>query len=201
MLRRLVRAALASWMLAVPMSDARATDAGSPGPSPKAGAATQEGFRSLVTALSGSWVLAIRYEPPQEGAPSAESKGTVRWYTAVDGQVLLEDEHLPLGKTDGKLLGLIWWDEKKKTLSGMLCSNLSPHTCDPKSSLDDIRLSWDGARFLIEEIEHQRDGSVLLFRESYSEITPRTYLQLGEIGPPGGPFRRVFTVHGTRSQD
>ncbi len=201
MLCRLVGGALASLMLAVPVSDTRAADAGSSGPSSKAAAATQEGFRSLVTALSGSWVLAIRYEPSQEGAPSAESKGTARWYTAVDGQVLLEDEHLPLGKTDGKLLGLIWWDEKKKTLSGMLCSNLSPHTCDPKSSLDDIHLSWDGARFLIEEIEHQRDGSVLLFRESYSEITPRTYFQLGEIGPPGGPFRRVFTVHGTRSHD
>lgn len=199
MLRRLIGAALAILTLAVPFPAASAADAGSPGPSSRA--QTQEGFKSLVAALSGSWVLAIRYEPPQQGAPSAESKGTVRWYTAVDGQVLLEDEHLPLGKADMKLLGLIWWDEKKKALSGLLCSNQSPHTCDPKSSLDDIRLSWDGARFLIEEIEHQRDGSVLLFRESYSEITPRTYLQLGEIGPPGGPFRRVFTVHGTRSQD
>ncbi len=199
MQRRLVRAALASLMLAVPISDARAADAGSPGPSSKA-VTPQEGFRSLVAALSGSWVLAIRYDPPQ-GAPPVESRGTARWYTAVDGQVLLEDEHLPLGKRDGKLLGLIWWDEKKGTLTGMLCSNLSPHMCDPRSSLEDIRLSWDGSRFLIEEIEHQRDGSVLLFRESYSEITPRSYLQIGEIGPPGGPFRRIFTVHGTRSQD
>ena len=104
MLRRLVGAALASLMLAVPISDARAADAGSPGPSSKAAAATQEGFRSLVTALSGSWVLAIRYEPPQEGAPSAESKGTVRWYTAVDGQVLLEDEAPAPRQEDGKLL-------------------------------------------------------------------------------------------------
>ena len=42
---------------------------------------------------------------------------------------------------------------------------------------------------------------MLLFRESYSEIPPRSYLQLGEIGPPGGPFRRLFTVHGTRSKN
>jgi hypothetical protein len=200
MLRRLVGAVLAALTLTVPFADASAADAGSPGPSSRA-APTQEGFKSLVAALSGSWALAIRYEPPQEGAPSAETQGTVRWYTAIDGQVLLEDEHLPLGKTDMKLLGLIWWDDKRKALAGLLCSNRSPRTCDPKASLDDIRLSWDGARFLIEEIEHQRDGSVLLFRESYSEITPRTYVQLGEIGPPGGPFRRIFTVHGTRSQD
>ena len=198
--RRLVGAVVASLLLTAPSSDAGAADAGSPGQSSSAPSA-QEGFKSLVAALSGSWSLAIRYQPAQEGAPSAESKGTARWYTAVDDQVLLEDEHLPLGKTDAKLLGIIWWDEKKKTLSGMLCENTSPHTCDPKSSLDDIRLSWDGARFLIEEIEHQRDGSVLLFRESYSDITPRTYLQLGEIGPPGGPFRRLFTVHATRSKD
>jgi hypothetical protein len=199
MLRRLVATVLAPLVLVAQFPGARAADAGTRAPSKAA--ATEGGFRSLVNALSGSWALAIRFEPPQEGAPAIESKGTARWYTAVDGQVLLEDEHLPLGKMDGKLLGLIWWDEKKKTLTGMLCSNRSPHTCDPRSSLEDIRLSWDGARFLIEEIEHQRDGSVLLFRESYDEITPRSYLQLGEIGPPGGPFRRLFTVHGTRSQD
>jgi hypothetical protein len=199
MSRRLVGAALAALMLVALLHGARAADAGSPGP-PRS-VASEQGFKSLVAAISGSWALAIRDEPPQEGGPSTESKGTARWYTAVDGQVLLEDEHLPVGKTDMKLLGLIWWDEKKQTLSGMLCSNRSPHTCDPKSSLDDIHLSWDGARFLIEEIEHQRDGSVLLFRESYSEITPRSYVQVGEIGPPKGPFRRVFTVHATRSPD
>lgn len=197
-MRRLVGTALISVVLVAPLSGARAADAGTPGP---AKAATQEGFRSLVAALSGSWALAVRAEPEKEGAPPTESTGTARWYTAVGGQVLLEDEHMTIHKADGKLLGLIWWDGKSQTLSGMLCSNLSLRTCDPKASLDDIRLSWDGSRFLIEEIEHQRDGSVLLFRESYSEITSRSYLQLGEIGPPGGPFRRVFTVHGTRSKN
>ena len=146
-------------------------------------------------------MLAIRDEQSQEGAPSTGSTGSVRWSTAVDGQVLLEEEHLPLGKRDTKLLGLIWWDEKRKALAGLLCFNHSPRTCDPKASLDDIRLDWDGSRLLIEEIEHQRDGSVLLFRESYSEITARSYLQQWEIGPPGGPFRRLFTVHGTRARD
>ncbi|HEY1334413.1 MAG TPA: hypothetical protein VGF31_09170 [Myxococcaceae bacterium] len=199
MLRRLVGTVLASVMVVAALPGARAADAGTPGAAKAA--TTQQGFESLVAALSGSWVLAIRFEPPKEGARSTESTGTARWYTSVDGQVLLEDEHLPVDKTDMKLLGLIWWDGKRQALAGLLCSNRSPRTCDPKASLDDITLSWDGARLLIEEIEHQRDGSVLLFRESYSEITPRSYLQLGEIGPPGGPFRRIFTVHGTRSKN
>ena len=199
MQRHLVGTVLASLVLVAPLAAARAADGGSPGPS--TAPATEEGFRSLVAALSGSWALAIHSEPPRDGAPSSESTGAARWYTSVDGRVLLEDEHMPLGKTDLRLLGLIWWDGKRQTLSGMLCSSGSPRTCDPKASLDDIRLSWDGARLLIEEIEHQRDGSVLLFRESYSEITPRSYLQVGEIGPPGGPFRRLFTVHGTRSKN
>jgi len=198
MLRRL-GLVLASVMLGVGVPVARAVDAGSPGPA--RAAATEEGFRSLVAALSGSWALAVRSEPAQEGAPATESTGTARWYTAVGGQVLLEDEQMQMHKADGRLLGLIWWDGKRQALAGMLCTNRSPRTCDPKASLDDIRLSWDGARLLIEEIEHQRDGSVLLFRESYGEITSRSYLQLGEIGPPGGPFRRLFTVHGTRSKN
>src|ERR1700751_4386831 len=101
LLRRLVGPVLAPLMLVAQFPGARAADAGSPGPSTRT--ATEEGFRSLITALAGSWVLAIRYDPLQEGAASVESQGTVRWYTAVDGQVLLEDEHLPLGKMETKL--------------------------------------------------------------------------------------------------
>jgi len=195
---RLAGAALALSMLTA-TPPARGPDAGSRAQA--SSPPTQEGFRNLVAALSGDWVLAIRYEPSEQGASPSESRGSVRWSTAVDGQVLLEDERLPLGKTDLWLLGLIWWDDKNKALAGMLCSSRSSRTCDPKASLDDIRLDWDGSRLLIEEIEHQRDGSTLLFRESYGEITPRSYLQIGEIGPPTGPFRRVFTVHGTRPRD
>ena len=194
---RLAGAALSlSILTATP--PALAADAGTPAP-PSSFASTQAGFKTLVAALSGSWTLAIHYQPSQEGAPPIDSRGSVRWSTAVDGQVLLEDEHLPLGKNDLKLLGLIWWDDKQKALGGLLCSSLSPRLCDPKASLEDIRIDWDGTRLLIEELEHQRDGSVLLFRESYSEITPRSFLQQAEIGPRGGPFRRIFTVHGTRS--
>jgi len=199
MLPRLAGAALGLSMLTTTPPPAGA-DGGSRSPT-SSSSATQEGFKTLVSALSGSWVLAGRYESPQGGAPSTESKGSVRWSTSVDGQVLLEDEHLPLGKTDLKILGLIWWDDKRKALAGMLCSNRSPRTCDPKAALDDVRIDWDGSRLLIEEIEHQRDGSVLLFRETYGEITPGSYVQTGEIGPTGGPFRRVFTVHATRSHD
>jgi hypothetical protein len=195
----LAGAALALSMLTA-TPPAPGPDAGGPSAPPKA-AATQEGLKSLVAALSGSWTLAARYQPSQEGAAATESTGSVRWSTAVDGQVLLEDEHLPLGKTDLKILGLIWWDDKKKALAGLLCSSRSPRICDPKASLDDIRIDWDGSRLLIEELEHQHDGSVLLFRESYGEITARSYVQLGEIGPTGGPFRRVFTVRATRSRD
>jgi hypothetical protein len=192
------RAAVAALALTI-LTATPAALAGDAGVPPSRSASTQASLKTLVAALSGSWALAIRYEPPQEGASPTESKGSVRWSTAADGQVLLEDEHLPLGKNDGKLLGLIWWDDKRKSFAGILCTSFSPRTCDPKASLDDIRIDWDGARLLIEELEHQRDGSVLLFRESYSEITPRSYLQMAEIGPPGGPFRRIFTVHGTRS--
>ena len=198
MLRRLAGPVLASVMLGAGVPGARAGDAGSPGP---AKTTTAEGFKSLVAALSGSWALAVRSEPQQDGTPATESTGTARWYTSAGGQVLLEDEHMTIQSAELRLLGLIWWDGKREALAGMLCSNRSPRTCDPKASLDDIRLSWERGRLLIEEKEHQRDGSVLLFRESYSEITPRSYLQTGEIGPPDGPFRRIFTVHGTRSKN
>ena len=67
-MRRLVGTVLTSVVLVAPLPGTRAADAGTPG---AAKPATQEGFRSLVAALSGSWVLAVRAEPEKEGAPAS----------------------------------------------------------------------------------------------------------------------------------
>ena len=172
----------------------RADDAGVHPAPPRPGA----DFQSLVRALSGDWSLAVRFEPTEPGAKPTEARGTERWRTAAGGTVLVEEEFLPMGGREVHLLGLLWWDNKEQKLGGMECNEGNPRICDLRGALNDITLSWDGHQLVIEEIEHRPAGKTMLWRESYSEIRPDSFVQAGELGPPGGPLRRVFTIHAAR---
>lgn len=163
--------------------------------------ATAASFESLVRALSGSWTLRIQFEEEQGKPRPAETRGTETWRASEDGLVLIEEEHLPTPGRDLHLLALIWQDRKTQALGGVECNGGNPHVCDLKGALNDITIRWDGKQLVIEEIEHRPTGQTMLWREAYSEITPRSFTQTGDIGPPAGPMKRVFTIHAVRATD
>lgn len=158
-------------------------------------------FESLGRTLGGSWTLKVQSEP-KEGKPRpAETRGTETWRVSTDGLVLIEEEHLQAPGKELHLLALVWQDRKTQKLAGLVCDSEIPSVCDVKGSLTDISIHWDGAQFVIEVIEHGPDGQTTLWREAYTEITPRSFTQTAESGPPGGPMKRVFTIHATKAKD
>jgi hypothetical protein len=80
----------------------------------------------------------------------------------------------------------------------MECQNLLPYTCDVKGALNDITMNWDGKQFVIDEVETSTSGKKSMWHEVWSEITPSSFTQTGEYGEPGGPRKRLFTIHATR---
>jgi hypothetical protein len=111
---------------------------------------------------------------------------------------LLEEEHLPMPEGDDFLLGIIWWNTTTKNLQGMECQNLLPYTCDVKGGQKDITMSWDGNQFVIDEVETSPSGKKSIWHEVWSDITPTSFVQTGEYGDPGGPRKRLFTIHATK---
>lgn len=124
--------------------------------------------------------------------------GEETWRAGPGGYTLLEEEHLRLSEGDAFLLGIIWWNKTTKTLQGMECQNLLPYTCDVKGAQNDITMSWDGKRYVIDEIETSKSGQKSLWHEAWSDITPTSFTQTGEYGPPGGERKRLFTIHATK---
>jgi hypothetical protein len=153
-------------------------------------------LKSLIKALSGKWSLAVKFEAG-EGAPLT---GAVTWRPGAGGFTLIEDERLPLPEGDAFLLGIIWWDNRSKSLQGMECNNQLPFTCDLKGALNDITISWDGKQFAISEWE-THGGKKTLWHEIYSDITTTSFTQIGESQEPDGSKKRVFTIHGTKTGD
>lgn len=152
----------------------------------------------VTKALQGEWSLNVKFEPSPSVPNGLTNTGEETWRPGPGGFTLLEEEHLPTPQGDLFLLGIIWWNSATKNFQGMECQNMLPYTCDVKGAQNDITMSWDGKQFVIDEIETSKSGKKSVWHEVWSDITPNSFTQTGEYGNPGGPRKRLFTIHATR---
>jgi hypothetical protein len=154
-------------------------------------------LRSLIKALSGKWSMAVKFEPNPEMPNGSTGTGEETWRAGPGEYTLLEEERIPTAAGEVYLLGIIWWDSQSKRLHGMECNNQLPYTCDLKGSLTDVTMSWDGKQFIINEWE-THDGKKTLWHEVWSDITPTSFTQTGDVQVPGGATTRFFTMQATK---
>jgi len=155
-------------------------------------------IQSLIKVLSGKWSVSVKFEPNSAMPNGADGTGEEIWRAGPGGFTFLDEEHLPTPEGEVFLLGIIWWDAKTKSFHGMECNNQLPYTCDLKGALNDITMKWDGKEFTIDELETSPDGKKTIWHEVWSDITPTSFTQTGDMGVPGGRFNRFLTIHGTR---
>lgn len=155
-------------------------------------------IQSLTKALTGEWSLSVTFEPSTSTPNGVTKTGEETWRPGPGGFTLLEEEHLQMPDGDLFLLGVLWWNTATKSLHGMECQNLLPYTCDVKGAQTDITMDWDGKQFVIDEMETSKSGKKSMWHEVWSDITPTSFTQTGEYGDPGGPRKRLFTIHATK---
>lgn len=155
-------------------------------------------IQSLTKALTGEWSLSVKFEPDSSAPNGLTNTGEETWRPGPGGFTLLEEERLRMPEENLFLLGIVWWNSATKSLHGMECQNLLPYTCDVKGAQNDITMNWDGRQFVIDEMETSKSGKKSIWHEVWSEITPNSFTQTGEYGDPGGPRKRLFTIHATR---
>jgi hypothetical protein len=155
-------------------------------------------IESLSKALTGEWSLSVKFEPSASEPNGLTNTGEETWRPGPGGFTLLEEEHLRMPEGDTFLLGILWWNNATKHLHGMECQNWLPYTCDVKGAQNDITMTWDGRQFVIDEMETSKSGKKSVWHEVWSEIAANSFTQTGEYGDPGGPRKRLFTIHATR---
>ncbi|HTM38255.1 MAG TPA: hypothetical protein VL156_16010 [Terriglobales bacterium] len=194
-MKKVFRSALISLVLltvcgvSIPTPKAQSLTS-APQPSPE--------IASLAKALTGEWSLSVKFEPNSSAPNGLTNTGEETWRPGPGGFTLLEEEHLRMPEGDLFLLGILWWNTATKSLHGMECQNLLPYTCDVKGAQNDITMNWDGKQFVIDEIETSKSGKKSVWHEVWSDITSNSFTQTGEYGEPGGPRKRLFTIHATR---
>jgi hypothetical protein len=153
---------------------------------------------TLAKALSGKWQLQVRFEASgATGNKAIEGSGEESWSLGPGGSELIEQEHIPSPDGETFLLGVVWFDRTKKQLAGMECNSQLPFTCDLKGALNDITLTWDGTRFGIDELE-THGGKRTVWHEYWTDITPTSFVQSGDITEPDGTTVRFMNIRGRR---
>jgi hypothetical protein len=160
-------------------------------------------MQSLAKALGGRWAITETFAPNDsnaDGIPTPNGgagHGEEVWRSGPGGFTFMEEEHnfTPAGEV--YITGYMWWDAAKKKFAGMECNSQWPQGCDVESSLSRVALSWDGKQLVV-DFKSKDDPAKLEWHEVFSEITPTSFVQTGDIGLPDGSLKRFVTIHARR---
>ena len=151
---------------------------------------------SLTNALAGTWSTIYEFTPGAPAAADSTGRGEEVWQPGPGGFTLLEEEHVSTASGERFLLAIQWWDDSTQSLRGMLCNNSGAEACDVRSYANST-LSWDG-RGLVVDLRFVVAAKQMLWHEVWSNITPTSFTQTGDVGEVGGTLKRVMTIHATR---
>src|ERR1700722_1091549 len=156
-------------------------------------------MESVTKALSGRWLVTMKFEPSEEMPKGAEGRGEEVWRSGPGGFTFMEEAETrtPFGVVF--LTGFMWWDNADKKFCGMLCTSQNRRGCDPQGSLNDVHLSWDGKQLVV-DIDSVHNGKKMLWHEVFFDITSKSFTQTGDAGEAGGPLKRVLTIHATKAE-
>lgn len=128
----------------------------------------------LWTAFGGNWNTTETMEHSQFFPNGGARHGSVTFRLVADGAVLVEEGHSD--GSAGKLSFLItfWWDKDAKLYRMLTCFNSHNIPCRLRGTAH-----WDGDTFL-NDYEELVDGKPTKFQDSFSHITPKSFI-LGEF--------------------
>jgi len=152
---------------------------------------------SLIKTFAGTWSTDETYDPlfltPSGGTGHGQTI-----FRAGPGGFTLEEEYrtqTPAGPLFG--FGLMWYDSTTNDLQHIWCINIYPDGCEMFPPPPQAGPVWDGKKLVL-HVESSQGGRRMIFHEEISDITANSYTQTADIGEPGQPLRRWFTIHATR---
>jgi len=153
---------------------------------------------ALIKAFEGHWSLQLKFEPSKDRPQGLDGTGDETWHAGPEGLTLTDEEVLVAGPHTSIVVGIFWRDPKTKEFHALDCSNEIPVTCDVKGAIGAVVVHWTGSKLTVDEKEFSQ-GQMMTSRVAWSDITANTFTESGYLAPPGGPFKKVMTIHATRA--
>jgi uncharacterized protein YecT (DUF1311 family) len=141
----------------------------------------------LITMWTGHWTTVEQFEPSAEMPKGKQDKGAETMRPGPGGLSLIGDY-----ESHGALFGhmVVTWIPKEKIYKSYW-HDLS----QPGVSISTGR--WEGDKLVFTSVD-ESSGTKLEVRDTYSDITPTSFTDTLEAGPPGGPMKKILTVKYTK---
>src|SRR5271157_3305418 len=154
-------------------------------------------LQSLTKALAGKWTTTYEFVPGVMSPTGGTGTGEEVWRVGPGGYVLMEEEHVVTPEEEVFLIAFHWWDKSTNSLRGMLCNNSGPASCNVDSYFNST-LKWDGKQFVI-DMRFPQGEKKMVWHEVWSDITPTSFTQTGDMGEVGEPLKRTLTGHAVKA--
>ena len=153
---------------------------------------SEAAMRRLIHAFAGSWATSEVFDTSAEMPKGGKGSGHVSYRPGPGGQCLIEEYRSTGSSGEYSGLGIIWWDEHAQGYMTTWCES-SPQGCRILSTPG----KWEENSLVLLD-QSEVEGQKVTTRETFSDITPTSFVQtLGTI-MPDGTFKRLVTIKNTR---
>ena len=164
---------------------APAAQGGGMPPMPKPSADMQK----MIKAFGGKWNVVVKTEAAM-GMPASESKGDASFSRGPGGLSLIEEFRSQGGMGNFRGHGVVYWDEKAKSFTGIWCDSMTPSGCSNGGSS-----KWDGDKVVGTMEMPDEKGQMAKFSLAYTDIKPDSFT-FTMNSPDGKP---MMTINYTRA--
>ena len=141
----------------------------------------------LIKMWAGHWTTVEQFEPSSEMPQGKQDKGAETMRPGPGGLSLIGDY-----ESHGAFFGhmVVTWIPKEKVYKSYWHDLTQPGV-----SISTGR--WQGDKLVFASVD-ESSGTKLEVRDTYSDITPTSFTDTLEAGPPGGPMKKILTIKYTK---
>src|SRR6202035_2466317 len=143
---------------------------------------------SLVRSFAGRWTVSEKLEKSDFTQPGERTGNAM--FRLGPGTSLMELYRAHGSAGELRWLVVIWWDAKAKTYRFFTCAN--DDGCNDRGTA-----KWEGPKF-VNTWERTIKGKKVVFRDSFTDISPTAFTLVAEASVAGGPMKRLVTTKYSR---
>jgi len=141
----------------------------------------------LIKMWAGRWSTVEQFEPSDEMPQGKQDKGVETMRPGPGGLSLIGDY-----ESHGAFFGhlVVTWIPQERIYKSFWLDRTQPG----------VSLStggWEGEKLVFTGVD-ESTGKKLGVRDTYSDITPNSFTDVLEMGPLGGPMKKILTVKYTK---
>ncbi|HEY7099073.1 MAG TPA: hypothetical protein VH437_20275 [Terriglobales bacterium] len=146
----------------------------------------------LAQALVGEWNDTETMERGRYFPNGGQRSGTSRWRLAVGGTTVVGEGHSDGSAGPLDHLILIWWDGQAKVYDYFVCFKDQGSLCEIRGTAH-----WEGNTF-VNDYDEIEDGKKTQWRDSFVDITPKSYTLIAARKQDDGSMKTLITTHSLR---